>query len=129
MRGCGGDGRRLGIDSGGAIVHQIKVHLPGEDKAHRTIQTAVNEEVSRKRQHIGSRATQRGFRVVHFHRKRVLLSWLRENARQQLRELIAQDFNHPSVIGSRLSPNVHWLTSGISSQNDALQVTTINDKM
>src|SRR5450631_633637 len=71
------DGRCLRIDSGGTIVHQIEVHLPGEDQTYRTIQTAINEEVSRKRQHIGGRASQRGFRVVHLHRKRVLLARLK----------------------------------------------------
>src|SRR5664280_779966 len=40
LRAVRRDGRRLRIDSKGAIVHQIKVHLPGEDKAYRTIQTA-----------------------------------------------------------------------------------------
>src|ERR1700682_3902053 len=73
---CRGGGRRLRIDSGGPIVHQIKVHLPGEDETHRTIQSAINEEVSRKRQHVGSRASQRGFRVVDHHRKHVRLSEL-----------------------------------------------------
>ena len=70
------DRRRLRIDSGRAVVHQIEVHLPGEDEAYRAIQTAVHEEVSRKRQHVGGRASQRGFRVVDLHRKRVLLAGL-----------------------------------------------------
>src|ERR1035438_10281765 len=77
-----GNTSEVELPSAGFVLSTLTVNefsWPGfrsEDKPYRSIQTAVHKEVSRERQHVGSRASQCGLRVVHPHRKRILLAWL-----------------------------------------------------
>ena len=62
-------GRR--IDPATAVIEQVEMHVVGDDQADRPIQPAMDEEVARQRQHIGSRGTHIWRAVVDLNQQRV----------------------------------------------------------